>query len=192
MTDIQNAPAVEQVAGSLNYRVSWPRPATPCNLQPLWKGEFVTFGDWVNFATTRLTGTTDERGVDVSAICVDALGRRCSIGAHFMRARDEDAFPVRYFWECTPAQPEATGNDGAGLRELEAEATQGEWRANEHDGSIWIDADEDGDMPVALIMSGSPHNQDCADAAFILAAVAHVRAVLAAQTADAHTPTREG
>lgn len=92
---------VGAVEGSLNYRVSWPRPATPCDLVPLWKGEFRDFDDWVSFATTRLTGTTDERGVEVSAICVDALGRRCSVGAHFMRARDEGAFPVRYFWECS-------------------------------------------------------------------------------------------
>lgn len=92
---------VEAAEGSLNYRVSWPRPATPCDLVPLWKGEFRDFNDWVSFATTRLTGTTDERGVEVSAICVDALGRRCSVGAHFMRARDEGAFPVRYFWECS-------------------------------------------------------------------------------------------
>jgi hypothetical protein len=39
-------------------------------------------------------------GERVGAICVDALGRRCNIGADFARARDEGAFPVRYFWEC--------------------------------------------------------------------------------------------
>lgn len=88
---------------TLHYRTSWPRPATPCDLKPLWKGEFKSFDDWVNFATARLTGTTDEDGFEVAAICVDAKGRRCSKGGHFMRARDEDAFPVRYFWECEPA-----------------------------------------------------------------------------------------
>ncbi|NII59803.1 hypothetical protein [Sphingomonas aerolata] len=90
-------------SGSLQYRTSWPRPATPCDLVPLWKGEFVSFDDWVNFASTRLCGTSTLSGVEVSAICVDALGRRCVTGREFMRARDEDAFPVRYFWECVPA-----------------------------------------------------------------------------------------
>lgn len=89
-------------AGSLCYRVSWPRPATPCNLVPLWKGEFRDFNEWVSKATTRLTGTHNGRS-EVKAICVDALGRRCHDGGDFMRARDEDAFPVRYFWECVPA-----------------------------------------------------------------------------------------
>ena len=36
-------------------------------------------------------------GEDVRAICVDALGRRCNIGADFARARDEGAFPVPLF-----------------------------------------------------------------------------------------------
>lgn len=89
--------------GSLNYRISWPLDATPCNLIPLWAGEFRDFNDWVSFATTRLTGTTNQRGVEAKAICVDARGRRCIMGADFMRARDENTFPVRYFWECVPA-----------------------------------------------------------------------------------------
>lgn len=89
---------------ALEYRTSWPRAATPCDLMPKWKGEFVTFDDWVNFATTRLTGTRDVlMGGQVQSICVDAFGRRCTMGGHFMRARDEGAFPVRYFWECEPA-----------------------------------------------------------------------------------------
>ena len=89
----------------LHYRTRWPRRPTPCDLVPKWTGEFASFDDWVSFATARLTGTTDEDGFEVPAICVDALGRRCSKGAHFARARDEDAFPVRYFWECEqPAQ----------------------------------------------------------------------------------------
>lgn len=88
--------------GSLNYRVSWPRPATPCDLVPLWAGEFRDHADWVNFATKRLTGTYNDRS-EVKAICVDALGRRCHDGGDMIRARDEGAFPVRYFWECVPA-----------------------------------------------------------------------------------------
>jgi hypothetical protein len=83
-------------------RKSWPRPATPADLVPNWAGEFRDFDDWVNFATNRLTGTYDPMmGNEVSAICVDALGRRCSIGGHFRRAKEEGAFPVRFFWDCS-------------------------------------------------------------------------------------------
>ncbi len=89
--------------GSLDYRKSWPRSATPCALVPLWAGEFASHADWVNFATKRLTGTTGTYGTHAAAICVDALGRRCLGGGDMARARDEDAFPVRYFFECVPA-----------------------------------------------------------------------------------------
>jgi hypothetical protein len=91
----------------------WARRASPCDLVPIWAGEFASFADWVNAASRRLTGCYGSMGQEVPAICVDALGRRCSIGADFMRARDEDAFPVRYFWECQPApQPEGTVDHG--------------------------------------------------------------------------------
>ena len=104
--------------GSLNYHKSWPRAASPCEMVPLWAGEFASHADWVNFATKRLVGTTGTHGVDAKAICVDALGRRCLGGADMARARDEDAFPVRYFFECLPApspwQPiETAPKDGA-------------------------------------------------------------------------------
>ena len=83
---------------------SWPRPATPCSLQPKWEGEFSSFDDWVAFASKRLTvARSVVTGTQVPAICVDALGRRCTCGGDFMRARDENAFPVRYFFECEPA-----------------------------------------------------------------------------------------
>ena len=84
---------------------SWPRPATPCDLVPIWAGEFRDHADWVNFATHRLTGVRGTNGEPVSAICVDARGRRCNNGKDMMRARDDGAFPVRYFWECEPAPP---------------------------------------------------------------------------------------
>ncbi|KQN15603.1 hypothetical protein ASE79_02325 [Sphingomonas sp. Leaf28] len=35
------------------------------------------------------------------------------------------------------------------------------------DGTVYIDADDSGDHPIAMIMSGSPHSQDRADAALI-------------------------
>lgn len=68
-----------------------PNSPTPCDLKPNWAGEFRSFDSWVNKATT---------WINRDAICVDAKGRRCLIGADFMRARDEDAFPVRFFWDC--------------------------------------------------------------------------------------------
>lgn len=94
----------------------WPRPATPCDLIPIWAGEFRDFNDWVNHATHRLAGCSSEIGTVVGAIGGDTLGRRCSIGHDFQRARDEDdfqrardedAFPVRYFFECHSPSAEA-------------------------------------------------------------------------------------
>jgi hypothetical protein len=96
---LRSALSAGQEDGRLVAPVSWPRPATPCDLRPIWAGEFLDFSDWVNFASTRLTGCFDGGGVAIPAVCVDNLGRRCFIGAHFMRARDEGSFPVRYFWE---------------------------------------------------------------------------------------------
>lgn len=52
-------------------------------------GEFRSFAGWVNTARRRIAG--------LHAVCFDAKGRHCAWGAHFMRARDEGAFPVR-FW----------------------------------------------------------------------------------------------
>ncbi|WP_298290294.1 hypothetical protein [Novosphingobium sp.] len=88
---------------------SWPRAATPCTLVPRWAGEFRSHADWVNFATHRLTGVRGSGGEVVKAICVDAFGRRCNIGADFRRAEQEGAFPIRYFWECKPAKAEECG-----------------------------------------------------------------------------------
>jgi hypothetical protein len=87
---------------NVDQPTGWPRPATPSNLKPRWAGEFASHADWVNKATVRLTGATGSVGQDVPPICVDAQGRRCHVGKDFARARDEDAFPVRYFWECQP------------------------------------------------------------------------------------------
>lgn len=89
--------------GILEYHWSWPRSPTPCDLVPLWAGEFVSHADWVSFATKRLSNAAGDKYGAMQAICVDSLGRRCTIGAHFMRARDEGTYPIRYFWECTPS-----------------------------------------------------------------------------------------
>jgi hypothetical protein len=71
---------------------------------PNWEGEFRDFQDWANFAHKRLTVAYDSAGQKLPAICVDTLGRRCHNGRDMMRARDEGAFPVRYFFECREGQ----------------------------------------------------------------------------------------
>jgi hypothetical protein len=53
-------------------------------------GEFTTFHSWVNHATSWIGGT--------NPLCADALGRICRNGGDFHRARDEGAFPVRYWF----------------------------------------------------------------------------------------------
>ena len=138
-------PAAVTQDGTLDYRVSWPRPATPCDLVPLWRGEFRDFNDWVNFATTRLTGTTDKSGREIKSVCVDALGRRCSIGADFMRARDEDAFPVRYFWECVTRLTASPPSNGMVL--VPVEPTEAMIRAGE--SAAW---DDQNSMPTIRAM----------------------------------------
>ena len=53
---------------------------------------FESFQQWVNKAASWFAtcGYPSRH-----AICVDAKGRICQYGKHFMTARDEDAFPVR-------------------------------------------------------------------------------------------------
>ena len=52
-------------------------------------GEFTSFEQWVNKATSWIGG--------MNSLCVDAKGRRCLNGGDMQRARDDAAFPVR-FW----------------------------------------------------------------------------------------------
>jgi hypothetical protein len=96
---------VDTAAGYVQPRISWPRETTAPALEPAWAGEFRSFDDWVSFASKRLTdaGRTDTTyATDIPAVCIDAKGRRCTNGGHFMKARDEDAFPVRFFWDMRP------------------------------------------------------------------------------------------
>lgn len=53
-------------------------------------GEFRDFNCWVHHATSWIGGR--------NALCADAQGRICSMGMHFMRARDENTFPVRFWY----------------------------------------------------------------------------------------------
>jgi len=88
----------------------WHNPTPLVGFEPDWAGQFDTFNDWLNHASRALTGvaySTGGMGRDgngIPAICVDTKGRRCAIGKDFMLARDQDAFPVRYFWSMCPAE----------------------------------------------------------------------------------------
>jgi len=55
---------------------------------------FDSFQEWVNTAESRYRRT---RAAGHNYVAVDAIGRICRIGKHFMRARAEGAFPVRVF-----------------------------------------------------------------------------------------------
>ena len=92
------------MTGLLRPSRSWPRPTSPCDLVPLWVGEFRDKQDWINHATHRLTGCRGSMGEEVKAICVDTLGRRCNIGADFSRAEKDGTYPIRYFFECVPRE----------------------------------------------------------------------------------------
>jgi hypothetical protein len=82
------APRADRTAIVTDAPPPGPAPAPPLDgLEPA--GEFRSFSDWVNTARRRIGG--------LHAVCFDAKGRLCAWGAHFMRARDEGAFPVR-FW----------------------------------------------------------------------------------------------
>lgn len=76
----------------------WQKPTPLEGWTPKWAGQFDTFQDWVSHASRALTGEVDSNGYRLAGFCVDAKGRRCHNGRDFMRARDEEAFPVRYFF----------------------------------------------------------------------------------------------
>jgi hypothetical protein len=83
---------------SMHRSRPWQNPTPLIGFVPEWAGQFDTFEDWCNHASRALTGEVGSTGEKLSAFCVDAKGRRCNIGKDFMTARDEDAFPIRYFW----------------------------------------------------------------------------------------------
>lgn len=53
-------------------------------------GQWNSFQSWVNYATIDIGG--------MNAACYDAKGRRCRIGADFILADKEGAFPVSYYY----------------------------------------------------------------------------------------------
>lgn len=60
-------------------------------------GQFKTFTTWVNKAASWIGWT--------GAKCYDAKDRPCRIGADMMLARDENAFPIRWYWPDRFADP---------------------------------------------------------------------------------------
>lgn len=72
---------------------------------PLHRQRFDTFEEWVSSATRFLTfheryneGAGWSEPNPFRAVCYDARGRLCRRDRDFMRARDEDAFPVYWIW----------------------------------------------------------------------------------------------
>jgi hypothetical protein len=59
---------------------------------------FGTFQEWVNKASSWLTRHPRYHPERFRAICFDTKGRLCSNGGDMQRAKDEDAFPVRWVW----------------------------------------------------------------------------------------------
>ena len=59
---------------------------------------FDTFQQWVNKAPSWLTRHEKYNEHTFRTICLDSLGRPCTIGRDFMRARDENTFPVHWRW----------------------------------------------------------------------------------------------
>lgn len=74
---------------------------------PNWAGEFATYQQWVNKGQSWLYSPAHR-----PAICIDAKGRRCSTGADMMRALADGAFPVRFFWDCEPAEVQEVAANG--------------------------------------------------------------------------------
>ena len=62
------------------------------------KQQFDTFEQWVTYASSVLTSHPDYDENFFRAVCFDSLGRRCQIGRDFMRARDENTFPIKWWW----------------------------------------------------------------------------------------------
>jgi hypothetical protein len=72
--------------------------------------QFDSLQEWVNRGRSWLTRRheIDSNGHPYNrAICFDMKGRLVQNGGDFMRARDEDAFPVRWLW---PDQIAEIGN----------------------------------------------------------------------------------
>ena len=81
---------------------------------------FESFQQWVNKASSWFASCGYPSR---HAICVDAKGRICQYGKHFMTARDEGTFPVRVCMAREDDKPNSTicvteqGNQAKGVGE---------------------------------------------------------------------------
>lgn len=82
-------------------------PTPLIGFEPEWLGHFDTFDDWVNHAARAIGDLCGNYGEKISAVCFDAKGRRCNIGSDFQRAREEGAFPIRYFVDGSVSAPQS-------------------------------------------------------------------------------------
>lgn len=88
--------------------------------------EFPTFNDWCNtaqykFARAGVNGTrvvaVDQKGRNCAVVAVDQKGRICAWGEHFMKARDDNTFPVEVFRlraDMTPSKRNAQPQQASG------------------------------------------------------------------------------
>ncbi len=56
--------------------------------------EFSSYSQWVNKAASWFRGFKPGE-----CICIDKVGRICRTGKQFMRARDQDTFPIKVYVE---------------------------------------------------------------------------------------------
>lgn len=106
---------------------------TPTCMTPNWAGEFSNFQQWVNKGRSWLDSPDHRR-----AVCIDDKGRRVTCGADFMLARDEGAFPVRFFWDC---EPQVAAPSAASAAPADERAKFEAWAKSE-DGGHWEWDDE--------------------------------------------------
>ena len=59
--------------------------------------KFTSFDDWCNTATRKFGNWGLLGRATHLTVCIDTKGRICTSGKQFMRARDEEAFPIEVY-----------------------------------------------------------------------------------------------
>ena len=104
---------------------------TQVRLTPNIVGHFDSYQQWVNKGASWLA-SPQYRG----AMCIDAKGRRVAMGADFMRARDENTFPVYFFWDCEPKEGECIKDESSELAAANARIAKLEALVAERDAML--------------------------------------------------------
>lgn len=104
---------------------------TQGRLTPNIVGHFDSYQQWVNKGASWLA-SPQYRG----AMCIDAKGRRVAMGADFMRARDENTFPVYFFWDCEPKEGECIKEESSELAAANARIAKLESLVAERDAML--------------------------------------------------------